>query len=148
MPHRKPLTSSLEDYLEAIFDIIDAREAVRPKDIAARLQVKQPSVTGALRILAEKKLINYEPYGIITLTAKGREIAQNVAKKHTVLKSFFTEILLIESTTADTLACQIEHMVGEDVLMRFLALSTYIDAHKKTCPDWPLYEKVAKTIRS
>jgi len=66
------LTASLEDYLEAIFQIIAEKQAVRPKDIARRLKVSNASVTGALRSLAEKKLINYAPYDVISLTTDGK----------------------------------------------------------------------------
>ena len=52
------LTSSLEDYLETIYLIISEKEAVRPKDIAKRLNVSNASVTGALKTLADKGMIN------------------------------------------------------------------------------------------
>ena len=50
------LTASLEDYLETIYLIISEKEAVRPKDIAKRLDVSNASVTGALKTLADKNL--------------------------------------------------------------------------------------------
>ena len=65
------LTSSLEDYLETIYLIISEKEAVRPKDIAKRMNVSNASVTGALKTLANKGMINYAPYDVITLTNEG-----------------------------------------------------------------------------
>ncbi len=64
------LSASLEDYLEAIFQIVAEKPAARVKDIAKKLNVAGPSVTGALQALTERKLINYAPYELITLTPK------------------------------------------------------------------------------
>jgi len=76
------LTASLEDYLEAIFHIIAEKQAVRPKDIAKRLKVSNSSVTGALRSLADKELINYAPYDVISLTPSGETAAKDVIRRH------------------------------------------------------------------
>ena len=53
------LSASLEDYLKAIFRIVAVKQAARAKDISARLNVSNSSVTGALRTLADRGLINY-----------------------------------------------------------------------------------------
>lgn len=55
-----PLSASLENYIRVIYEIIGEQEAVRAKEIAARLDVSSASVTGALRQLAKRGLINYE----------------------------------------------------------------------------------------
>ena len=64
------LSSSLEDYLEVIFHLVAAKQVARVKDIAKKIQVKNSSVTGALRPLADKGLINYTPYDVVTLTPR------------------------------------------------------------------------------
>ena len=66
------LSSSLEDYLEAIFNLLKESNIARSKDIAESLGVSRASVTGALRVLKEKGLANYKPYDYITLTETGR----------------------------------------------------------------------------
>ena len=76
------LSSSLEDYLEAIFHIVGEKQAARAKDIAKRLKVNNSSVTGALRSLAEKGMINYAPYDVITLTTKGQKLAEDVVRRY------------------------------------------------------------------
>ena len=75
MKRTEILTESLEDYLESIYRNIVNKNAARVKDIAADLGVRYPSVTSALKALEKKGLINYEPYGIITLTSEGLAIA-------------------------------------------------------------------------
>ena len=80
------LSESLEDYLEAIFHIESKKQAARAKDIAQRLNVKNSSVTGALHSLSEKGLINYAPYDLITLTPKGKTVANGVVRRHEALE--------------------------------------------------------------
>lgn len=124
------LSASLEDYMEAIFHIEDKKHAARAKDIADRLQVSSASVTGALRLLAEKELINYAPYDIITLTAKGREVAQDVVHRHEMLQDFFVKILGIEEAEAEVAACKMEHGVSEIILERMTQFIEFLE----TCP--------------
>jgi DtxR family Mn-dependent transcriptional regulator len=126
----EPLSASLEDYIEAIFHIEDQKHAARAKDIADRLQVSSASVTGALRLLAEKELINYAPYDIITLTSKGREAAQDVVYRHEMLRNFFVKILAVEETEAEAAACKMEHGVSTVILDRMTQFIEFLE----TCP--------------
>ena len=89
MDHLELLSSNMEDYLEAIFHISQKKQAARAKDIADRLKVNKSSVTGALRSLSEKGLVNYAPYDIITLTTKGKRLAIEIVRRHDALKEFF-----------------------------------------------------------
>ena len=130
------LTDSLEDYLEAIYNIIVERNGVRVKDIAKRLGVKNSSVTVALRSLAENGMIHYEPYGVISLTAKGNGVARRITEKHRILMFFFNRMLGIERKEAEQCACKMEHNMPPKVFKRFLQFIkfSYI-SHKKT-PGW------------
>jgi len=121
-----PLTASLEDYLEAIYEIVQDKQAVRAKDIGERLDVGRPSVTGALHALAERKLINYAPYDAITLTDKGRTVAEQIVRRHEVLRRFFVKVLKAPKADAEAAACKMEHAIPESVLERFVA---FVDRH-------------------
>ncbi|HKJ64089.1 MAG TPA: metal-dependent transcriptional regulator, partial [Desulfopila sp.] len=87
------LSASLEDYIETIYHIVEEKQVARAKNIADQLGVSRASVTEALRTLSGKGLINYAPYEVITMTALGREVAEDVIFRHTTLKNFFTKIL-------------------------------------------------------
>ncbi|OPY13821.1 MAG: Transcriptional regulator MntR [Syntrophus sp. PtaB.Bin138] len=130
------LTASLEDYLEAIFQIIAEKQAVRPKDIARRLKVSNASVTGALRSLAEKKLINYAPYDVISLTSDGKTAAKDVIRRHEVLRDFFVKVLAVEETNADQAACQMEHSIPRDILERFIQFAEFIEVCPRGGSKW------------
>jgi len=125
------LSASLEDYLEAILHIEDCKQAVRAKDIAERMQVKRPSVTGALNQLARRELVNYSPYELVTLTDKGREAAKYVARRHEALRAFLVDVLGTEEELAETCACRMEHAVPRPVLERLAGFVEYL----AECPE-------------
>ncbi len=122
------LSASLEDYLEAIFRVVSEKGGVRAKDIAARVGVKAGSVTGALQSLAEKKLINYAPYEVITLTSEGLHKARQIIRRHEVLKDFFVDVLGVEEAIADEGACKLEHDIPKVIFER---LTDFVEDYKK-----------------
>ena len=132
----EPLTASLEDYLEAIFNIIKEKEAVRPKDIARRLKVANSSVTGALRALAEKALIRYSPYDVITLTPSGKAAAKDVVRRHEVLRDFFVKVLAVKEADADKGACQMEHWIPKVILERFIQFAEFVEVCPRGGAKW------------
>ena len=94
MAKNTKLSESLEDYLETIFELETSNKVARAKDIAEKRGVLQGSVTGALRALADKGLINYKPYSFITLTDKGELISKEITRSHAVISDFLQNILL------------------------------------------------------
>ena len=130
MAGTKSLSASLEDYLEAIFHVAAEKGAARAKDISKKLRVNSSSVTGALRALAERGLVNYAPYDIITLTPKGTKLAKDVIRRHEVLRDFFVKVLAVDEAEGEEGACRMEHAVPRNILER---LVQYID-FLETCP--------------
>lgn len=120
------LSASLEDYLEAILNVADASGIARSKDIAASLSVAKPSVTGALKLLAKKKLVNYKPYGCVTLTQKGVVEAAKVAKKHSIIESFFMDILGVGHSVAHPAACKAEHLLSPTIVSRMGSFADFV----------------------
>lgn len=127
---RQEISESLENYLEAIFHIVAEKNAARAKDIAERLKVTGASVTGALRTLADKGLVNYAPYDIVTLTPHGKKLAADVVRKHEALRDFFVRVLTIDEEEADETACKMEHAVSPAILKRFIEFVKFVDS----CP--------------
>ncbi len=117
---KQRITASLEDYLETIFHLVEKHHAARPIDISKEMNVGKSSVTEALRSLAEKKLINYEPYSKVTLTYQGQKVAQEVVLKHKILYDFLHEILGVDKQEAKKNACEIEHVISENVLEKLV----------------------------
>jgi DtxR family Mn-dependent transcriptional regulator len=124
---KKLLTESLEDYLEAIAELSEAEGHAHTKEIADKLKVKMPSVTGALRQLAQMGYIVYNTHYPVTLTEKGKLIAEQVAARHKVLKKFFIDILGMFPEAATEAACHLEHLIDEDTANRFVLFSEAIE---------------------
>lgn len=130
MKEKITLSASLEDYIEAIYHIIEEKLVARSKEIAARLGVSRASVTEALRALAKKGLINYEPYEAITMTEQGKKVAEDVIFRHDSLKRFFVEVLAIDNETAEEAACKVEHAAPSEVIRRMVNFTEFL----KVCP--------------
>lgn len=116
------LSAPLEDYLEAIFDLSAAPNRPRVGAIAQRLAVHKSTVTAALKRLARKGLIQYEPYGTVLLTPKGRHVAERIVQGHNILCRFFREVLHIPPRLAEANACRIEHLIDSLVRDRLAAM--------------------------
>ena len=129
------LSASLEDYLEAIFNLAGESNVARSKDIAKLLGVSRSSVTGALRALRKKGLANYKPYDYVTLTEAGEAAAAAVARKHNILKSFFVNVLGIETDIAQRAACKAEHILGPEVIARLLCFIEFVARSSKNSYD-------------
>ncbi|MBN1595765.1 metal-dependent transcriptional regulator [candidate division FCPU426 bacterium] len=121
------LSASLEDYLEAIYYVFREKQGVRAKDVARRLRVKAASVTGALRLLANREMIRYSPYDVITLTARGKNVAQDIARRHEVLEKFFIQVLDLDKNEADEAACKMEHAVSSGLLQRLVLYVQFVE---------------------
>ena len=120
------LSASLEDYLEAIYNLSQEQTVARSKEIAQTLGVSRASVTSALRALSEKGFVNYKPYGYITLTDKGHKLAGRVVRRHDILKQFFSDVLGVDATKAQQAACRAEHTMGPDITSRLTVLVDFL----------------------
>lgn len=121
-PH---LTASQEDYLEAIAELIAVEGHAHTKDIADKLHVKMPSVTGALRQLEKSGCIEYRTNYPVQLTPAGEALAEDIMGRHRVLKQFFTQALGMLPGKASETACRIEHLVDAGTIRR---LGLFTDA--------------------
>lgn len=129
------LSASLEDYLEAIFNLARESNIARSKDIANLLGVSRASVTGALRVLKKKGLANYKPYDYVTLTEAGRVAAAEIARKHKILKSFFINVLGVEPDVAQPAACRTEHALGPGIIGRLMCFIEFVGHRGKNGCD-------------
>ena len=120
------LTSSQEDYLEAILALIRQGRVARVRDIAKRLGVGKPAVTAALKTLAKRELVNYDPYQFITLTERGQAAAERIDDWHVTLRRFLQRVLGLGHNVAEANACRMEHCADEVVLRRLRCLGEFM----------------------
>ena len=110
------LSPSEEDYLETIYLVKKEHKTVKPIEVAKKLNVRKPSVTGAVKKLSKKGFIQYQKYGDIKITEEGEKTARDIYKKHQMLMRFFTEVLKLEKNIAEEDACKIEHTLSKKTL--------------------------------
>ena len=122
------LTFTMENYLEAIYELSSEGTGARVSDIADRLGVTKASTNSAMSTLAEKGLIVNEKYKEIFLTPEGLKLAEFTSKKHHVIQQFLTKILKVEPSVADNDACAIEHVISNDSIA---AMQGFMQAGKK-----------------
>jgi DtxR family transcriptional regulator, Mn-dependent transcriptional regulator len=131
MTANEPLSTTMEDYLEAIAWLVGKGGHARARDIAAALAVHKSTVTAALRALAEKGLVNYAAYEHATLTPAGRRIADEVIRRHEIIRGFFIQVLALDHEVADANACRMEHILDPEVLDRLASFAEFV----KNCPS-------------
>lgn len=104
---------SAENYLETILMLGQKNPPVRSIDIVNELAVTKPSVSVAMKNLRENGYIEMDESGYITLSPKGKEIAESVYERHTLLTKWLKSIGVESSIAADD-ACRIEHVISPE----------------------------------
>jgi len=132
----KRLTATMEDYLEAILALKKKKKVVRVKDIAHTLGVRLPTVTSMLQSLGEKGLVEHERYEHVELTPEGMEAAEEVYRRHKILKDFLEKVLGIDSLKAEEDACRMEHAVSNETVDRLVKFIEFILLCPRGGKEW------------
>ncbi len=130
MEKNAPLTSALEDYLEAIYNLCGHDSTARSRDIAESLNVHKSTVTAALKSLGQLNLIHYAPYEAVTLTPEGRRFAEDVVRRHAALRDFFVDVLHVDEEMAERAACGMEHSVPREIVEKLAQFAVQM----RDCP--------------
>ena len=107
------IQESAENYLETILILQKRTGAVRSIDIAAELNFSKPSVSVAMRNLRENGYIEVDKEGHIVLLDQGREIAEKIYERHTLISDWLTALGVTPSVASED-ACRIEHVISEE----------------------------------
>ena len=116
------IQESAENYLETILILSRRNPSVRSIDIVNELDFTKPSVSVAMKNLRENGYLDMSNEGYITLTEKGREIAQAMYERHTFLSEWLTSIGVDRKTAVED-ACRIEHVISAET---FEAIKKYV----------------------
>ena len=131
------LSTSAEDYLKAVYLLTLSGPYAATTEIAARLSVSAPSVTGMVRRLAEQGLLDHVPYHGIALTAAGKRAALAVVRRHRILETYLVERLGLGWDEVHAEAERLEHAVSDRVLDRMAQALGHpeFDPHGDPIPD-------------
>lgn len=133
---KNELTESLEKYLLAIYYIVQENKAARVKDVSKYLNIGGPATSDAVKTLAERGFINYVPYGIITITEKGEQRAEEKIHRHKTISNFLEKVLQVDSERVQDSAKSIEYSMPEDVLEKFVSFLTFMENCSCKEPKW------------
>ncbi len=114
-----PVSRMAEDHLTLIWKAYE-RPGGEPSttDLAAQLRVRPSTVSANLKKLARDGLIDYEPYGRITLTEAGQAIAVSVVRRHRIIETYLVDRLGLGWEHVHDEADRLEHAVSDLVLDR------------------------------
>ena len=115
---RREMSASLEDYMEMIYRIIKDSDFTRVNEIAAQLNVRPSSVSKMLAKLSGLGLINYEKYGVITLTESGNNLGNYLLWRHNTIAAFFEMLLGKDNKQAFIEAELAEHIFEVETVRR------------------------------
>jgi DtxR family manganese transport transcriptional regulator len=133
------LTTSVEDYLEVIYELLQEKGYARAVDISQYLGVKSPSVTNMLQRLHRRGLVVYERYRGIKLTKRGESLARSVKERHLVIARFL-RILGVDENTANSDAEGIEHHVHPSTINQITRFVDFVEKNR----SW--FESFGRTI--
>ena len=117
------LFESGEMYLETILILSKQQKEVRSIDISRMMNFSKPSVSRAVNKLKDFDYLYIDTNGLITLTEKGKELANNIYDKHIALTNLLKAVGVDEKRASED-ACRIEHVISDE---SFLALRKYFN---------------------
>jgi Mn-dependent DtxR family transcriptional regulator len=123
-------TTSEEDYLEVIAELVELKGYATTLDISRFMNVSPPSVTKMLQKLDEKKYLEYEKYHGINLTYIGKQVADTIRRKHSTLLEFF-EILDVGKGIANQDTEGLEHHLNDKTIRQLRKFITFLKSNPK-----------------
>ena len=109
-------------YLETIYRLSREHEYVRSIDVAEEMGYSKPSVSRAVSLLRQGGYLLTDEHGHLTLTEVGKELANKIFERHTVLTGLLVALGVDQETAAED-ACRIEHVISDQ---SFEAIKQYL----------------------
>ena len=107
------LQESGEMYLETIYRLSKTKTVVRSLDVAEDMGYSKPSVSRAVKLLKDGEYITVDANGYLNLTDHGRDIAEKIFERHTLLSKLLVK-LGVDPYIAAKDACKIEHVISDE----------------------------------
>lgn len=126
-----------ENYLKAIFHLLDPENQVTVNELSKFLQIKMPSVNSMMKKFADKNWVIYETYKPIKVTELGRKEAAIVVRKHRLTEMFLVEKMGFGWENVHEIAEQLEHVHSEDFFDKMDEILNFpkVDPHGEPIPD-------------
>ena len=127
-----------EDYLRAIYHLMEENPNVKSVEVADYLNVTKPSVSEMLKNLDRGGLIQYKKYSKIKLTKKGFNLAQNLTARHRIIETFLKDVLKLNPHKIHYEAHKLEHSFSDESIEKISILlkNPKTDPHGKPIPKF------------
>ncbi|WNV56750.1 metal-dependent transcriptional regulator [Oscillospiraceae bacterium NTUH-002-81] len=119
------IQESAENYLETVLVLSKRNPEVRSIDVATELGFSKPSVSVAMKNLRENGYVVINKEGHIFLTDAGREIAEMIYERHTLLSTWLISLGVSPETAAED-ACRMEHVISKE---SFSAIKEHVEKY-------------------
>ena len=126
-----------ENYLKALYHLINDNDEVSVNDLSRQLNIKMPSVNSMIKKFADKKWVKYESYKPIKLTEKKKKEASLIVRKHRLTEMFLVEKMGFGWENVHVIAEQLEHIHSEVFFDKMDEILNYpkVDPHGEPIPD-------------
>ena len=110
------ISKALEEYLKTMYILKKQNGNIRVTDIANKMECTKPSVNKAINNLKEEKLVNYETYGTIELTAEGENLAKKILEAYDIIYVFLKDVLNLDEESAKSEAEKIKSSINDETI--------------------------------
>ena len=126
-----------ENYLKAIYNLVNENDEVSVNDLSRQLNIKMPSVNSMIKKFADKKWVKYESYKPIKLNESGKKEASLIVRKHSLTEIFLVEKMGFGWENVHEIAEQLEHIHSEVFFDKMDEILNYpkVDPHGEPIPD-------------
>ncbi|MHA1121808.1 MAG: metal-dependent transcriptional regulator [Candidatus Heimdallarchaeota archaeon] len=135
------ITATVEDYLERILLLSKDDGHAHVTEIANLLGISKASVTEMIAKLKSNGYVDYEKYGTITLTEKGRKLAVKVKERHDILKSFLI-LIGVNEENANKDCCVMEHNLSIETIDKLKVFIEFLQEKKQE----DIFERLSEYI--
>jgi Mn-dependent DtxR family transcriptional regulator len=143
---RRPKEAT-EDYLETINALINEKGFAASVDIAERMNVSKPTVTSIVKKLDSEGFLIHEKYRGLTLTQKGRKLAQEMHRKHELITEFLM-LFGVDRKIALEDAEMIEHGLHSDTIQKLRTFTEFVLSHPEMIEKYRSYFERARSSTS
>ncbi len=124
---RMALTPAMEDYLEMVFRSCENTGYLRVNELAEHLNVRASSATKMVQKLGELGLIKYKKYGVVEMTATGKELGAYLLSRHNTIERFLSTIGIAENLLKETEL--IEHNISANTQKHMQIFNRFFDTY-------------------
>lgn len=123
-PSSNKLSATREDYLRAIY-LIGLKAPVGVTQVSERLHLSKSTVSERVKDLVKDGLVEAAPYGLVSLTAAGKQAAEVLTYKHRIIEVFLHQTLGVPAAAVHSEAERLEHAISDDVIKRLAKFLNY-----------------------